>query len=172
MILPPSINTDIPDVDLMWCNSLDSNTTTRGDTNLFPESPVTTPTKPAQQNIPFGNTFSSKALHQSTLQDYKSKTNKKTPPAYSNSNTQDPKNINYIHISNIISGKSSFPRLNTTNKQILHDSKFLSMEEDIVDPTTALLKLPVLETTPTLEAPEPINKPNDPEKPHDNIDNH
>ena len=47
--LPPSINTDIPDEDLMWCNSSDSNTTTGGDnTNLLPESPVTTPTKPAQ----------------------------------------------------------------------------------------------------------------------------
>ena len=101
-ILPPSINTDILDEDLMWCNSLDSNTTTGGDTNLFPESPVTTKTKPAQQNIPFGNTFSSKTLHQSTLHDYKSKPKKMTPPAYPNPNTQDPKNINYIHISDII----------------------------------------------------------------------
>ena len=61
--LPSSINTNIPDEDLMWCNSSDSNTTTRGDnTNLLPESPVTTPTKPAQQNISFGNAFSSKTF--------------------------------------------------------------------------------------------------------------
>ena len=46
-ILPPSINTDIPDEDLMWCNSSDSNTTTGGDTNLFPESLL-----PHQQNQP------------------------------------------------------------------------------------------------------------------------
>ena len=113
----PSINTDIPDKDLMWCNSSDSNTTTRGDnTNHLPKSPVATPTKPAQQNISFGNTFFPKTFHKSTLHDYKSKTKKKTPPAYSNSDTQDPKNINYIHISDIISGKSLFPGLNTTNK--------------------------------------------------------
>ena len=171
-ILPPSINTDIPDEDLMWCNSLDSNTTTGGDTNLFPESPITTPTKPAQQNIPFGNTFSSKTLHQSTLHDYKSKPKKTTPPAYHNPNTQDPKNINYIHMSNIISGKSPFPGLNTTNKQTMHGSKLQSMEEDIVGPTKVLHKSPVPEATPTLEAPEPTNKPNNPEKLHDNIDNH
>ena len=170
--LPPSIITDIPDEDLMWCNSSDSNTTTGGDTNLFPESPVTTPTKPAQQNISVGNACSPKTFHQSALHNYKSKTKKKTLPAYSNSNTQHPKNVNYIHISNIISGKSSFPGLNTTNKQTLHGSQLQSMEDDIVGPTTALFKLPVPEATPTLEATEPINKPNNPEKPHDNIDNH
>ena len=157
----------------MWCNSSDSNTTTGGDnTNLLPESPVATSTKLAQQNISFSNAFSSKTFHQSTLHDYKSKTNKKTPPTYSNSNTQDPKNINFIHISDIISGKSSFPGPNTTNKQTLHVSNLLSMEEDIVGPTIVLHKLSVPEATPTLEAPEPTSKPNNPEKLHDNIDNH
>ena len=63
--------------------------------------------------------------------------------------TQNPKNINYIHISDIISGKSPFPGLNTTNKQTLHGSKFLSMEEGIVASTIAILKWPVPEATPT-----------------------
>ena len=86
--ISPCISTDIPDKDLMWCNSSDSNTTTRGDnTNLLPESPVTTPTKPAQQNISFGNVLSPKTFHQSTLHDYKSKIKKKTAPANFNSNT-------------------------------------------------------------------------------------
>ena len=46
------------------------------------------------------------------------------------------------------------------------------MEDGIVGPTTALLKLPLPEATLTLEAPKSINKINNPEKLHDNIENH
>ena len=168
----PYMNTIIPDKDLMWCNSSDSNSTTGGSIiDLLLDFPGSKPTKLVQQDSSIGNVISPKTFHQSTFHEYKSKTHKKTTPAHFNSNTQGPKNINYIHISNIISGKSSFPGLNTTNKQTLHGSKLLSMEEDIVGPTTALLKLPVPEATPTLEAPEPINKPINPEKQHDNMEN-
>ena len=119
--LSSSINTDIPDKDLMWCNSSDSNTTTGGDNiDLLPHIPGAKPTEPAQQDKSLGNALSPKTFHQSTLHDYKSNKNKKTPPAYFNSNTQDPKNINYINVSNIISGKSSFPGPNTTDKQTNH----------------------------------------------------
>ena len=167
----PSMNTVTLDEDLLWCNSSESNTTTgRDNINLLPESPGATPTKPAQQNLSFGNAFSHETFHQSTFNDNKSKTNKMTTPARFNSYRQDTIKINYIHISNIISGKSSFPGLNTTNKQILHGSKLLSMEEDIVGPTTAFCKLPVPEATPTLEALDPINKTNNPEKLYDNIE--